>query len=343
MISSLRKLRHTIRWKLAWYAKSVEISHPPYYWNVEPTNCCNLRCSICSLDDSRPKGYMDWELYKRLIDQARKMRVTEIRLFLAGEPLLHKDIAAMVSHANTNGLRTCIHTNATRLTRDLSRELIKAGLTDISFSFDGETKEEYERVRVGADFDRTLSNIIEFLHTKKELGSKRPHAVLQVIKPFDPRNPAPLSLSADFVRRFSKLPLNGFSVFYPHTWAGEKTDIASRPRGACYFPCQTLWQSMSVAWDGRVLLCCGDLNGRVVLGDLKTQDPEQIWLGKRMRDLRRALVERRSDSCPLCNGCDALWRRTHPLVSDVVNLQFTRQLRGLIGRITAKPGKAQRD
>ncbi|GAG17901.1 unnamed protein product, partial [marine sediment metagenome] len=60
---------------------------------------------------------MQWDLYGRLIEQARNMGVTEIRLFLAGEPLLHPKIVAMVDLASVNGLRTCIHTNATRLTR----------------------------------------------------------------------------------------------------------------------------------------------------------------------------------------------------------------------------------
>jgi len=342
MTSFLQKERHIIRWKLAWYSKSVEINYPPYYWNVEPTNCCNLRCSICSLDDSRPKGYMEWDLYKHLIDEARKMRVTEIRLFLAGEPLLHLEIAKMVNLAHTNGLRTCIHTNATRLTPELGQQLIEAGIADITFSFDGETKQEYERVRVGADFDTTLSNIIEFLRTKKKLRSKNPQTTLQVIKLFDPRNPTPPRLSQAFVHRFKKLPLNRFSVLYPHTWAGEKANIANRPHGSHYFPCQTAWQSMSVAWDGRVLLCCGDLNGRVVLGDLKVQDAGEIWLGKSMRQLRRALVEHRNIPYPTCNRCDALWRHTHPLVSDVANLHFMKPCASLVGRITTTLKKARR-
>lgn len=342
MISSLKKLRHIIRWKLAWYTKSVEITYPPYYWNVEPTNHCNLRCSICSLDDSRPKGYMDWDLYEHLIDEARKMRVTEIRLFLAGEPLLHPEIAKMVNLADTNGFRTSIHTNATCLTRELGCQLIEAGLSEITFSFDGETSQEYERIRVGAEFDKTLSNIIEFLRIKKELRATGLKTTLQVIKLFNPLNPGTPKLSPAFVQRFRKLPLSGFSVLSPHTWAGEKTDIAARPRGACYFPCQTLWQSMSVAWDGRVLLCCGDLNGRVVLGDLKVDNPGQIWLGKRMRGLRQALVEHRNDSCPMCNSCDALWRHTHPLVGDVANLRFMKPCASLVSRITTTLKKTRR-
>jgi MoaA/NifB/PqqE/SkfB family radical SAM enzyme len=231
----------------------------------------------------------------------------------------------MVRAAAEKGFQVCIHTNATRLTGELGRELIEAGLSEISFSFDGETREEYERIRVGAEFDKTLSNILRFLETKKALGRRNPRATLQIIKPFDGAHSAPPGPSPEFMARFDGLPLDDVRILTPHTWAGEKTEVGCRPLGTRYFPCQTAWESMSIAWDGRVLLCCGDLNGRVVLGDVTRQTAEEIWRGP-IRDLRRALAEHREGSLPLCRQCDALWRQTHPLISDLGNAAPLRPL-----------------
>jgi hypothetical protein len=185
---------------------------------------------------------------------------------------------------------------------------------------------------VGAEFDKTLANIIRFLQTKSVLGRRNPRAILQVIKPYDAGHPAAKGLDPDFMARFDGLPLNDVRLLNPHTWAGEKTDVACRPLGTRYFPCQTAWESMSIAWDGRVLLCCGDLNGRVVLGDMTRQTAEEIWEGP-IRDLRRAMVERREKSLPLCCRCDALWRRTHPLFSDLGNSASFRPAISLLRRL----------
>ena len=90
---------------------------------------------------------MEMALYKKIIDEAKDFGVCQIRLFLAGEPFLHKGIAEMISYAGGRDLETLIHTNATLLDETLSRRILEAGLDLISFSFDGETKEEYESIR----------------------------------------------------------------------------------------------------------------------------------------------------------------------------------------------------
>ena len=99
---------------------------------------------------------------------------------------------------------------------------------------------------------------------------------------------------------------------------------------------------MSIAWDGRVLLCCGDLNGRVVLGDLKVDDAKQIWLGKSMCKLRQAMGEHRNIPYPICNSCDALWRGVHPLIGDAASLRFAKPGVAFVRSIKNKLRKAQR-
>ena len=322
-----KELKSTLRWKLAWYANSVDSEHPAYYWNIEPTSACNLRCTICSLDDSRRKGLMDMTLYEKLLGEAARMRVTEIRLFLAGEPLIHPRIAEMVRMAADRGFRTSIHTNATHLTRELSRDLIEARLAYLSFSFDGDNREEYERIRFPAKFDKVLGNILGFLETKKALGSRTPHTTFQSVRPFDPGRNGPTPLSPEFMAQFDGLPLDHVRLLTPHNWAGEVSDVpGARPPGTRYVQCRTAWESMSIGWDGRVLNCCGDLNGKVVLGDLKKQTAEEVWRGP-LRELRRALANKeRLSSLTLCNRCDAPWRRRHPVVTELADVTRIRNV-----------------
>jgi MoaA/NifB/PqqE/SkfB family radical SAM enzyme len=55
-----------------------------------------------------------------------------------------------------------INTNATRLPDKLIHQMLKSGLTDIVFSVDSYTKEEYESIRVKGIFDEVLKNITRF-------------------------------------------------------------------------------------------------------------------------------------------------------------------------------------
>jgi sulfatase maturation enzyme AslB (radical SAM superfamily) len=58
---------------------------PPRSIAIEPTNACNLKCSICySREGNRPIGFMNMELFREIIDEAVKLRVRRIGLNFAG-------------------------------------------------------------------------------------------------------------------------------------------------------------------------------------------------------------------------------------------------------------------
>ena len=64
----------------------------------------------------------------------------------------------------------------------MSKSLIEAGLDLISFSFDGYNKKSYESIRVKANFDKTLANIERLFELKKELKSKTPKTVMEIME-----------------------------------------------------------------------------------------------------------------------------------------------------------------
>jgi len=329
----LHPLLPNLRWRLGWYTKRTRPSSPPYYVNIEPTNACNLRCSICSMDGSRPAGLMEMDMFRGLADDAAASGITEVRLFLGGEPLLHPEIAEMVRYAEEAGLITCIHTNAVRLDGKMAEALLDAGLSILSFSFDGETAEEYENIRVGGNFDQVLQNILRFLEIKKRRGMEYPETTLQIIKPGEPpiaaaetwrrggarSTPAPRVISPEFAVLFRDLPLDHWFVLPPHEWPDEQEQEVEA-RGRVYFPCQTLWQSLSITWDGTAVLCCGDLNGRMPIGDMRRQSILEVWRSDIMVDMRERHLRPDTPKCELCAGCSANWRHRHPVGPDMKNL-----------------------
>ncbi|OHE54978.1 MAG: hypothetical protein A2Z47_00530 [Thermodesulfovibrio sp. RBG_19FT_COMBO_42_12] len=271
-------------------------------------------------------GYMDWDVYKKIIDEAKGF-VFDINLFVGGESLFHKRLPDMIRYAKENGIRTRLSTNATVLTKDKTKALLDAGLDFIIFSFDGYDKEVYEKVRVNANFEKTLGNIKGFLEEKKRRGSAKPYVVLQVIE-FQPAQPVqPVGTEFNsvpdpaavpeaekrnaFLKGLEGLPIDKISIIEPHTFGGKisrESDKKFRTVGRKYVPCTFLWYSMSIRWDGTVVPCCVDLSGDMPLGDVRKETLLEIWNGQKLIELREKIASGRYTDVPLCKGCDILWK-----------------------------------
>ena len=306
--------------RIAWHYKLCHAMLPykPVRLWIEPTSFCNLKCPMCTSKDIPEDkiGYMDWSLYKHIIDEAKDY-VYDINLFIGGESLFHKRLPDMIRYAKDNGIGTRLSTNATVLTKDKTNALLDAGLDFIIFSFDGYEKEVYEKIRVNANFEKTLSNVKGFLEEKKRRVIKKPYVVFQMIEfvnkdeAVDGGQCPPYSLREAFLKRLEGLPIDKFSFIQPHTFGGKisrEDKKGFRALSAKYVPCTFLWYSMSVKWDGMVVPCCVDLAGDMPLGDVRKESLLEIWNGQRLIELRERIASGKYTDVQLCRGCDILWK-----------------------------------
>lgn len=67
-------------------------------------------------------------------------------------------------------------------------------------------------------------------------------------------------------------------------------------------PCQRPSRMMVVQSDGKVVLCCSDMYGDIIMGDLNHQRLEEIWNGKPFVSIRDRL-QRSRQGLPLCEAC----------------------------------------
>ena len=285
--------------------------YPSRIW-IESSSRCNLKCRFCVNKDLSPdmRGDMDLELFKRIIDEITG-KVYDINLFHRGEPLLNRNIVSMVSYAVRKGIKTRIHTNATLLDKDLSRKLILAGLDLISFSFDGYTKEEYEKNRSSAKFGENLCRIVDFLKIKRELRTKKPYTIIQVIDQKEKLSESETRRQRRiFLRNFKNLPLNKIVTRNPHNWGGllelNKQRKSDSKKSLCTFP----WYSLTVFYDGRVFLCPQDFEGRICLGNLNNERLSDIFNGKIIKAMRDTFISGKIENVIPCNNCDRIMRKT---------------------------------
>src|SRR3989337_2188137 len=118
----------------------------PIRFNIEPTNYCNLHCSMCPRELNRPFGYMDISLFHKVIDESilygKRLIIT---INKDGEPLLHPELPRMIKYAKDKkaAYKINFYTNGILLTEEKSLDLIKSGLDTIHISIDALTKETY--------------------------------------------------------------------------------------------------------------------------------------------------------------------------------------------------------
>lgn len=293
--------------------KITKLPYLPLALWIEPTNKCNLKCVMCpnSVIAQDKLGFMDFKLYQKIIDEGKDY-LSYVILCLSGESLLHPDLPKMIAYAKKNNIKTYLSTNATVLTKSLSEKIIKAGLNWINFSFDGCSKEIYEKVRINAKFDITLKNVIDFLKVKKQLKSNVA-TELQIIL-LNQKGIDDYQKNIDkFKNNFKNLPLDNIQLRSPSTWGNvfSKTKkFIPKKLSNIFSPCSYLWGALGILWDGQVVACGSDFFGKNVFGNIKNESLKSIWNNTPMVRFRKAMINKRySKYNDFCQHCDSLWEK----------------------------------
>ena len=274
------------------YPKKRIVNDFPLHIDIEATDTCNLKCIMCPRNYLSGKtGHIGWELFQKVIDEGAENHLPSIKLNYRGEPLLHPRLAEMVAYAKKKGIiETQFNTNGLLLTEDKITELIDAGLDRIIFSVDGATRETYEKIRLGSDYNRVVDNIKTFVKIRNEKGLKRPLVRVQMVK---------MKENEDEVEDFLKMWMPvanrmAVSVERQPIESGDETE---------HFPCPQIWQRLMVCWNGEVRMCCGDWEGEVVLGNANESTIYELWHGEKINRIRELHSQGRFNEVPVCARC----------------------------------------
>jgi MoaA/NifB/PqqE/SkfB family radical SAM enzyme len=122
----------------------------PGYLQFAITNVCNARCDFCNfaVDKFDPKQRRSVTLQEArdVIDICVRNHIGYL-LFVGGEPLVHKNLRAMVRYAAESGLHPMICTNGSLWTEANMRELAGDGLTSVIMSIDAHDVQKHEKNR----------------------------------------------------------------------------------------------------------------------------------------------------------------------------------------------------
>ena len=292
---------------LDYKGKKIHLNTFPMRLWIESSLICNLKCIMCPNKEipGSGKGMMEFDLFKKIIDEACDF-VSDVYLHHRGEPLVNPRLFDMIRYAREKSVGVRFHTNATLLTEEKAEKLIEAGPQMISISFDGFQKDLYEEVRLGADFERTLKNILDFLAIRKKKKSRIPYCIVERIDFNAHEKRLDTARVKTLTRQLLKSGLDEVIVKKEYTWVTENAPELSgiKSFNQCTFP----WYAMVICWDGTVTPCPQDYMAGMALGNVKESGLKEIWNGDRYHQLRKALLEDAS-SLKLCGKCDRLCRK----------------------------------
>jgi MoaA/NifB/PqqE/SkfB family radical SAM enzyme len=154
--------------------RAAEAAAPPVCLYLEVTNRCNLLCETCprTFEDLEAPADMGWELFTSIIDQAPD--IARVVMHGVGEPMLVKNLPAMIRYLKARGIYTLFNTNGTLLTPRKQRELIETGLDELRVSLDAADAKTFLAVRGKDMFDRIVRNISSFTALQKQIGATTP-------------------------------------------------------------------------------------------------------------------------------------------------------------------------
>jgi hypothetical protein len=241
---------------------------------------------------------MDMGLFQRIVDEVGPTGPA-IVLHSWGEPLMHPELFAMVRYARARDLWVETSTNITLLTEERARETLASGMSQLYLAMDGVTKATYERVRVNANFDKSVRNIERLLDLKRMTGS-RLRIVLQIIAMNETREEV-----AEFVRRWSRPEVDQVNVKHLDTWGGQVEAVSGhaleQEAPPVRRPCPNLWYHGYIFWDGSLVSCERDYDVKTPLGNVG-DGVLKAWHGEQMRRLRRLHVDG-NFTAPACASC----------------------------------------
>src|ERR687897_2107073 len=78
----------------------------PEIVQIESTNICNAKCVFCPRDEMhRPQGVMNFDLFRKIVDECADLGITHVRVHNYGEPFIDKRLVEKVRYAKQKGIK----------------------------------------------------------------------------------------------------------------------------------------------------------------------------------------------------------------------------------------------
>lgn len=278
-----------------------------------------------------------------LDELSEKQICNNIGISQMGEPFLYKKLPEVIGYAHTKGLNTHVITNGSLLTEEMAGALFENGLDKLLISYHTPDEESFNSLRKESrinfhEYEEMIFNVLKLkvnknYHTEiimnfmfsgdvpfkiprcvdnfQELYYAMRKWILRLSKVYGEINEDKLinyikQLKRDigYYNYFEVLPGIKFSVGLVYRWANwllkkQGVGIIPKKHGHCNMP----FERLMVLWNGDVTFCCGDYDGKLVIGNVRKESIEKIYNGRLMeirKEFERGILSQ--ELCQICRG-----------------------------------------
>lgn len=290
------KLANFLRLEWAYLRRTSTLGARPYLLKIDPTNACNIQCTDCytgQLVNQRPRGFMTFETFQKIVDQNRDA-CFKILLYGWGESFLVKDIFRMIRYASDNNISVAISSNMSLTDKQFDSDAVVAsGLEVLTISLDGLTQQTYEKVRPGGRVDLIFNNMRALVAAKRKRRSFFPILEWQFLVYEGNRHEIPRAkalareIGVNFIRFSPHMDLDQTYAPRPKVHERSLEDLSSQPyvRSGCAWS----YRAAVFNWNGDVSPCCSFVatdNVALRYGNVHQQPFAEIWNGPAYRQTR---------------------------------------------------------
>ena len=280
----------------------------PIQIDFELNATCNLRCPMCPLSvesNSEKKDHIfPFEIFCAIIDEGVQNGLCAIKLNYLNEPLLRKDLEDFIRYAKKQGvLDIYFSTNGLLLNKERIYSLIDAGLDRIQISIDAYSKDVYDKIRPGSNYDKVTQNVLNLMTIKQELKSLTPLVRVNFVK--TEINEHQLESFVAFWR--DKVDMIGVQEMVKPP-KSSKDLISKRTEQKEHFRCSFPYKQLVITAEGNVLPCCTFYGEQMPLGNIFHNGDSAIsvlpfWKSKAMLQLKAIHKNASYKNNSICKKC----------------------------------------
>ena len=307
-VVTLKRIINFLQVSMSYFLRMKKVMGYPPAVMIEPTTYCNLKCPLCPTGNGtlqREKGKMTLSLFKNMIDEFGD-KIIHLTLWGYGEPFIIKDIYEMIEYAKRRDIFVRTSTNGHFFSKiEDVEKLIKSGLDDLIIALDGASQETLSKYRVGANFEKIIKAIESISEMKKGKKTNFPFLELQFIVMKHNEHEIPLMRKIAQEVGANKLTIKTVASSESKDFIAENERLRRRVKKKKI--CSRLWFSSVVNWDGTVVPCCYDYDGKYTFGKLNYKKAvlfKDIWNNQKYINFRDKISKYREniEMCRLCHG-----------------------------------------
>lgn len=289
----------------------------PYVVFVDPSSACNFKCTFCPTGDrdlikstGRYQGNLALTDFEKVVGDLAEFddKLKVLRLYKDGEPLLNKNLPAMIRIARNAGVAETIDTttNGFLLGGAIGEKLVEAGLNRINISIDGLSEKQFWKfAKAKVDFPKFVQNLRDFysvagdcevvIKTTTEIIGEQSHDAFYEI----------------FGDYCDRIFIENTSPCWPDFDVEQRMDIKITTglygnRIENVQVCSYLFYSISVNSDLSVSACFVDWSRGLAVGHLNDRSLKEIWMGPEMQAHRLSHLRGWRSGHAVCGRCSQI-------------------------------------